>query len=464
MTTRLGWLLVSWPIYVLSKAASPTPLPQGFMFDWTPQGGAPLAPITAQCDTVHIKWGRGNAEGPSPIAPYYLQVYTSTFDVPLVVEVGSVLEFDWTVPFVPGTQYQICMFDSKGVSGGCQAIYTVYQAPNTTLQSPPTCPNLTYPQPEQQIGVVGLVENGPFSRFATIDQCTDLSIMPTNGTPPYTLSIAPALHPHYNISSMDQSPINWTVSLSSGMSFFVSLVDSTGMLWSSGPLFSGGGGNTNCLSLNAATVDEMNLSTTGVVLPVAVGIGGTILGLAVGLFSAWIYRSKLRRSHTVTPTGFKSMEDEKTEDSLSQSLYQDLEYNVLSQSGGVEAFRLPVTPDSAMSSDSVTSYTSADSTTPLVPLRRHSAGASPHLLLESIIRVIESDEAVGGDAVHEPEAAIVERPPSITPNLSSDPSHPNPTPLSTCLDGPSRLRSGRPLPVPSSPPSRPLPQTPLAPF
>lgn len=61
-------------------------------------------------------------------------------------------------------------FDSKGTSGGCQAVYTVYQQPNTTLNDPPTCFNLTYPRPEQQLGVIALVDNGPFSQFGWMDQ------------------------------------------------------------------------------------------------------------------------------------------------------------------------------------------------------------------------------------------------------------------------------------------------------
>ncbi|THH28279.1 hypothetical protein EUX98_g5906 [Antrodiella citrinella] len=61
---------------------------QGFLFDWTPAGQTPPVPTTAQCDQIHIKWDRGTEVGPNPTAPYYLQIYTSTFIVPFVIEAG----------------------------------------------------------------------------------------------------------------------------------------------------------------------------------------------------------------------------------------------------------------------------------------------------------------------------------------------------------------------------------------
>jgi hypothetical protein len=61
-------------------------------------------------------------------------------------------------------------FDSNGVTGGCQAIYTVYPAANSTLGNPPICTNLTYPQSDQVLGVTALVNNGPLGQFAWIPQ------------------------------------------------------------------------------------------------------------------------------------------------------------------------------------------------------------------------------------------------------------------------------------------------------
>ena len=94
---------------------------------------------------------------------------------------------DFPVPWVPGTQYEICMvrpplrlqhaqsltpqqFDKNGVTGGCQAVYSVYQAPNYTLANPPTCQNFTYPTPSQVLDVDAQVDNGPMSQYGWIDQ------------------------------------------------------------------------------------------------------------------------------------------------------------------------------------------------------------------------------------------------------------------------------------------------------
>lgn len=277
-------------------------LPQGFFFDWTPQGQTPPVPATAQCDTIHIAWSRGTATGPNPTSPYFLQVYTSTFVTPFIIPVGDQLEFDWVVPFIPGTLYEICMFDSKGVTGGCQAVYSVYQAPNTTLSNPPICTNLTYPRPEQELGVNAIVDSGPISQFGWVDQCTDIQVTPTNGTPPFYFTVAPALHPPFNLTSTDNSPINWTVSLSYGMPFFISLMDSSGMAWSNGPLHSGGGGPTNCLSGEAPS----QKSTVASAVAIGSGVGGLVVGLIAGILGAGCFSYWSRRRSTRPDTVRKS--------------------------------------------------------------------------------------------------------------------------------------------------------------
>ncbi|TCD68831.1 hypothetical protein EIP91_009698 [Steccherinum ochraceum] len=263
----------------------------------------------------------GSDDSPNPTAPYYLQIYTSTFVVPFVIEAGSALEFDWVVPFVPGTQYQICMFDSKGTSGGCQAVYTVYQAPNTTADNPPTCFNLTYPRPETQLGVNALVSTGPFSQFGWIDQCTDLQVTPTNGTPPYIMTVAPALHPPYNISSPDMSPINWTVSLSWGAPFFVSLVDSSGMTWASGPLHSGGGGTTECLALDGAASGKKSVAPA---VAIGAGVGGLVVGLIIGLLSAIAFTYWTNRRRPKRPTAVRESTNMLLPESPARGHYSDL--------------------------------------------------------------------------------------------------------------------------------------------
>jgi len=144
----------------LNVIASYTPyLPQSFFFDYNIAGQAVPIPITTQCDTINITWSvSAEATGPSPTAPYYLQVYTSTFIVPFVIEAGSGLSFGWTVPFAPGTLYQICMFDKFGNTGGCQGIYTVIASNNT-----PSCTNVTFPA--GALDVVGTAQNGALSQY-----------------------------------------------------------------------------------------------------------------------------------------------------------------------------------------------------------------------------------------------------------------------------------------------------------
>ncbi|KAF8912950.1 hypothetical protein CPB84DRAFT_1957354 [Gymnopilus junonius] len=255
-------LLASCPLVQSSTTITPF-LPQSFFFDWNLPGQAVPIPVTEQCEIIHITWSRGTATGPNPTAPYYLQVYTSTYTLPIVIPVGSVLTYDWAIPFAPGTLYQICMFDRFGNTGGCQATYTVIPASST-----PNCANVTF---VPQLAVSAIVDNGPMSQYGWVDQCTDISITPTNGTAPFTLTVAPALHPPYNISSPNSQPINWTVSLSWASPFFISLVDANGNMWANGPLHSGGGGATACL---AGSITDRNDTVT---LPVVVGTGGVAL-------------------------------------------------------------------------------------------------------------------------------------------------------------------------------------------
>ncbi|KAF9650731.1 hypothetical protein BDM02DRAFT_1305155 [Thelephora ganbajun] len=264
-------------------------IPQSFFFDWNDPTFQLPNPTTAQCDTIKIKWGRGAAQGPNPVAPYKLLVHTSSDTVPFVIDVGDTLEYNWTVPFKPGTQYEICMFDKNGATGGCQAIYTMY--PSQT-NSTPACANLTLPTNTLQ--VEGIVEDGPISRYGWINQCTDLSLVPKNGRPPYTMIVAPALHPPYKIVSNDMSPINWTVSLNWASPFFISLTDADGLSWANGPQHSGGGGPDTCLSTHSGS--------SGISVGVTVGssVGGLVLGVIVGAIIASFFvrnrYNKIRRN------------------------------------------------------------------------------------------------------------------------------------------------------------------------
>ena len=95
------------------------------------------------------------------------------------------------------------MTDSTGISGGCQDLYTVY--PTTKNQ---TCRGFTPPAQVLGMKVISSATQGTLSRWGWPPSCTDLELQPIDdpssggikGTPPYTLTVAPALHPPLNIT------------------------------------------------------------------------------------------------------------------------------------------------------------------------------------------------------------------------------------------------------------------------
>jgi len=192
------------------------------------------------------------------------------------------------------------MFDVNGNTGGCQAIYTMI--PSVTNNT--SCPNVTIPA--VTLGVLGTVQtlnpNGtlqsgePWSDYGWIDQCTDLSVLPMNGTPPYTLTVAVSSHPPYNITAQSVEALNWTVGLTWASSFFISVLDSVGHSWASGPLHSGGGGSTACLSDNSTSLVAVPAKKTVTpAVSIGAGVGGLALGLLVGLLSAYIVMQRRAR-------------------------------------------------------------------------------------------------------------------------------------------------------------------------
>ncbi|KAH9486691.1 hypothetical protein JR316_0000756 [Psilocybe cubensis] len=233
-------------------------LRQSFFFDWDKPGQPIPIPVTEQCEIIHITWSRSTAIGPNPTAPYYLQVYTSAYTIPFIIPVGDVLSYDWAVPFSPGTLVSGILFDKFGNTGGCQATYTVIPSSST-----PNCANITF---ASSLGVEAVVENGPMSQFGWVDQ------------------VAPALHPPYNITTLNNEAINWTVSLSWASPFFISLVDANGNMWANGPLHAGGGGTIACLAGNSTL-----RSDTEVKLPIAIGasVGALAVGLVFGILGAF---------------------------------------------------------------------------------------------------------------------------------------------------------------------------------
>jgi hypothetical protein len=59
-------------------------------------------------------------------------------------------------------------WDTNGVSGGCQDIYTVIPNSSATAQNPATCKNVTLPTSPLQVDAA--VVNGAFAQYGWIPQ------------------------------------------------------------------------------------------------------------------------------------------------------------------------------------------------------------------------------------------------------------------------------------------------------
>ncbi|KAJ3801146.1 hypothetical protein GGU11DRAFT_276427 [Lentinula aff. detonsa] len=267
----LAFAVICWVLTVQADEF----MQQSFSFSWDSNLAVPV-PVTTQCNTLNIQWSRGTNTGPNPVAPYYLQIYTSAYVYPFIVAAGSNLNFDFAVPFGPGTLYQICMFDSQGNTGGCQAIYTVIA---NTSSSSLSCSNSTLAFPLGPLDVDAEVTGGPLSQYGWIDQCTDITVTPKNGTGPYIFTVAPTLHPPLNITSNTASAMSWTVDLTWASPFFISVADSAGNYWSYGPLHSGEGSSSCLAGSSGGTISAGTIA--------GASIGALVVGLLVGALGAF---------------------------------------------------------------------------------------------------------------------------------------------------------------------------------
>ncbi|EJD55248.1 hypothetical protein AURDEDRAFT_109650 [Auricularia subglabra TFB-10046 SS5] len=269
---------------------------QSFFFSWDQTGVALPTPVTKQCDSIPITWNRGAATGPDPQAPYELHVFTSIQTSPLILTAeGASPSMNFTVPFPVDTQYQICMFDNQGATGGCQAVYTV-------VDGSTRCANEA-PDPPAQLQVSANYSQGLLSRYGWPDQCTDITVTPQGGKPPYTFMVAPALHPPTVYTSHNTDPITWKVSLSWGSPFFLSLTDSSDppLSWAHGPLHAGGNGGTACLDTNELlAVNNGGDDKKGVSVGVPIGtlIAGLFVGALLGFFVPFFIRRHHERNRT----------------------------------------------------------------------------------------------------------------------------------------------------------------------
>ena len=59
-------------------------------------------------------------------------------------------------------------WDSRGVTGGCQDMYTVIPNSSATAQNPASCTNVTFPHPPLQVAAA--VSGGAFSQYGWVPQ------------------------------------------------------------------------------------------------------------------------------------------------------------------------------------------------------------------------------------------------------------------------------------------------------
>jgi len=312
------------------------------------------------------------------------------------------------------------MIDAKGNSGGCQASYTVY--PNNTFALnpktnsvtvvPPSCANVTYPSGLLDVHAVDI--NGPLTRNAWADQCTDISVKPLNGTPPFVLSIAPTYHPPMNITSNSLDAINWTVTLGWAHQFYVSLTDSNGNSWMTGPLHSGGNGPTDCLVLGGNNLGlSASIASAGdIPSKVVIGstIGAAVLGLLIGILFSFYWNRKHRPNES-KEKGKGKQGDADAETRPAQSPRPSR--------FAVDPYPLPQkepephSPEASTAGDLLSRSASPNSTMQLTRsdiMRQPSSGSSQQVYL------VHHDGGRPPISVYHPEGAnIVELPPSYGP-------------------------------------------------
>ncbi|WRT64754.1 uncharacterized protein IL334_001688 [Kwoniella shivajii] len=290
---------------------------QSFLFGFT--NSHLVIPITSSCPTplTLTPLTPTNAKTSDPKAPYtmvtlvheqlidgngiqYERLYSASLDVGDMSKERSISH-----PWMNGTQFIACIWGSNGASGGCQDLMTVvpseetfeaYSTPNSTCRTANVLESWVPPANETlEVEVMG--SSGEVSWNAWPGVCTDLQINPKNGTPPYTLLVAPAAHPPVNITS-STLPINYTVRLTHGQAFMLSLYDSSGNSWAFGPLHAGDNDDLSCLAV--ATGQKIkNHQNFGVGLLAGTVSGSFIIGaLGAAVLMWFLFRGKkgLKRS------------------------------------------------------------------------------------------------------------------------------------------------------------------------
>jgi len=322
------------------------------------------------------------------------------------------------------------MVDSTGqASGGCQDLYTVIPNSSATAQNPATCKNVTLPTSSLQVNAA--VVNGAFSTYGWVPQCTDIQVQAKNGTGPYTLTVLPTLHPPLNITS--SGSINWTVSLTHGFPFFISVTDSQGNSWAQGPLHSGDNDDTACLNTNHSP-DGQSSSSSVVPAAVGAGVGGIVVGLLAGAFGILaflrrrgsnrnVHRQDLMRDSQTSSNGPQSpREISATGRTVNMAGGSGLEYIV-------EPFAMPSTMPSSSSSDPSVPLLPGGMTSPTTASPPDAASASglsdpaDQSARRTNVYVVHHDGGRAPVTVYTEEGAeVVELPPRYPASSTSGPS------------------------------------------
>lgn len=135
------------------------------------------------------------------------------------------------------------------------------------------------------------------------------------------MTIAPSLHPPYNITGDGSKPLNWTVSLSWASPFFISVADSAGNAWMNGLLHSGEGSNSACLS---GLQSNIGVSKG---IAIGAGVGGLGVGLIIGLLGA-LFLCLHEKRKSMREDSLLNLQGHSTSSRLVNRLAADSQYQV----------------------------------------------------------------------------------------------------------------------------------------
>ncbi|KAI5823860.1 hypothetical protein K523DRAFT_254379 [Schizophyllum commune Tattone D] len=273
------------------------PMQHSWEFDlYAEDGQVKIFPVYEQCETMRLKWDRGTATGAT--TPYSLLVYNSRYIVPFILDLPSDAEFGYNfeVPFPPGTQMQICMFDANGYTGGCSSVISIV---SSATEPSGSCTNQTFSQ-LQNVDVEANIVSGPLSRTGWIPQT------PVFGHSNITKEWDGPVHGHSGaaLTPSVQCDLCFEYQLQlDGLSvvgypllcIVLKVTDTERNVWSYGLLHSGEG-TTSCMAEEQGTVVPVGAAA-------GAGAGAALLGFVVGALGVWIFLVRHHLKEAISPAG-----------------------------------------------------------------------------------------------------------------------------------------------------------------